>query len=155
MENKEETIKAFRQLEMIHADDTPSQIEFYYTMYRQMIGLFAKPYITDHFNFGQTAFFDELYGFGEKVSKMPEFKQARGVKHFIYVNRTNFGLYNILHELKAQVKTDTFKPHVMLEYWYYKLAWYMLELMNCHAESDFIATVKNIPPSLSLSGFGL
>jgi predicted unusual protein kinase regulating ubiquinone biosynthesis (AarF/ABC1/UbiB family) len=116
MDNKEETIKAFRQLGMIHTNDTPAQIEFYYTMYRQMIGLFAKPYTTDRFDFSETAFFDELYGFGEKVSKMPEFKQARGVKHFIYVNRTNFGLYNILHELKAQVNTDTFKPHVVLEY---------------------------------------
>ena len=111
--NREETIKAFRQLQMIHSDDTPAQIEFYYKMFKQMIGLFAKPYITDRFDFGQTEFFDELYGFGEKVSKMPEFKQARGVKHFIYVNRTNFGLYNILHELKAKVKTDTFKPHVL------------------------------------------
>ncbi|MDB5135445.1 MAG: Phosphotransferase enzyme family protein [Mucilaginibacter sp.] len=116
MDNKEETIKAFRQLGMIHQNDSPGQIEFYYNMYRQMISLFAKPYITDHFDFGKAGFFDELYGFGEKVSKMPEFKQARGVKHFIYVNRTNFGLYNILHELKAEVKTDTFKPHVVLEY---------------------------------------
>jgi len=116
MENKEETIKAFRQLEMIHPGDTPKQIEFYYTTYRQMISLFAKPYINDSFDFGQSAFFEELYGFGEKVSKMPEFKQARGVKHFIYVNRTNFGLYNILHELKANVKTDTFKPHVVEQF---------------------------------------
>jgi len=69
MDNREETIKAFRQLEMIHPDDTPAQIEFYYTMYRQMIGLFAKPYITDHFDFGQTVFFDELYGFWRKSIK--------------------------------------------------------------------------------------
>jgi predicted unusual protein kinase regulating ubiquinone biosynthesis (AarF/ABC1/UbiB family) len=115
-DSREETIKAFRKLEMILPNDTPAQIEFYYTMYKQMISLFAQPYITDHFDFGQTAFFDDLYGFGEKISKMPEFKQARGVKHFIYVNRTNFGLYNILHELKAKVKTDTYKPHVVLEY---------------------------------------
>jgi predicted unusual protein kinase regulating ubiquinone biosynthesis (AarF/ABC1/UbiB family) len=115
-DNRDETIKAFRQLDMIHKEDTPGQIEFYYTMYKQMISLFAKPYITDHFDFSQTAFFDELYGFGEKVSKMPEFKQARGVKHFIYVNRTNFGLYNILHELKARVRTNTFKPHVLEQF---------------------------------------
>lgn len=44
--------------------------------------------------------------------KMPELKQAREVKHFIYVNRTNFGLYNMLHELGAKVKTDTYKPQV-------------------------------------------
>ena len=116
MKNKEETIKAFRLLDMIHANDTPAQVEFYYGMYRQMIGLFAKPYINSTFDFSQTAFFDELYGFGEKIAKMPEFKQARGVKHFIYVNRTNFGLYNILHELKAEVKTDTYKPHVMEQF---------------------------------------
>ena len=116
MDNKEETIKAFRLLDMIRKDDTPAQVEFYYKMYKQMIGLFAKPYITDHFDFGENAFFDNLYSFGEQVSKMPEFKQPRGVKHFIYVNRTNFGLYNILHELNAKVKTDTYKPHVVLEY---------------------------------------
>ena len=116
LENKEETIKAFRQLDMIHPNDTPDQIAFYYGMYRQMIELFAKPYITDHFDFSETAFFEDLYGFGEKIAKMPEFKQPRGVKHFIYINRTNFGLYSILHELKATVKTDTYKPHVVLTY---------------------------------------
>jgi predicted unusual protein kinase regulating ubiquinone biosynthesis (AarF/ABC1/UbiB family) len=113
LDNKDETIKAFRELEMILPKDSPQQIEFYYTMYKQMIGLFAKPYMDSIFNFGETAFFDDLYGFGEQISKMPEFKQARGVKHFIYVNRTNFGLYNILHELKAEVRTDTFKPHLV------------------------------------------
>ena len=116
LDNKEETIKAFRKLEMILPNDSAHQIEFYYRMYHQMISLFAKPYMSSSFNFGETAFFDELYGFGEQISKMPEFKQARGVKHFIYVNRTNFGLYNILHELKAEVKTDTYKPHVVLAY---------------------------------------
>jgi predicted unusual protein kinase regulating ubiquinone biosynthesis (AarF/ABC1/UbiB family) len=113
LDDKEETIKAFRELEMILPKDSPQQIEFYYTQYKQMISLFAKPYLSNTFNFGETAFFDDLYAFGEQISKMPEFKQARGVKHFIYVNRTNFGLYNILHELKAEVKTDTFKPHLI------------------------------------------
>jgi predicted unusual protein kinase regulating ubiquinone biosynthesis (AarF/ABC1/UbiB family) len=116
LDNKEETIKAFRKLEMILPNDNPQQIEFYYRTYHQMISLFAKPYMSTKFDFSETAFFDELYGFGEQISRMPEFKQARGVKHFIYVNRTNFGLYNILHELKAQVKTSTYKPHVQLTY---------------------------------------
>jgi predicted unusual protein kinase regulating ubiquinone biosynthesis (AarF/ABC1/UbiB family) len=116
MENKEETIKAFRQLEMILPGDTPAQVDFYYSMFRQMIGLFAKPYMSNSFDFGKTEFFEELFKFGEKVSKMPEFKQPRGVKHFIYINRTNFGLYNILHELNAEVNTDTFKPHVVNEF---------------------------------------
>ncbi|MFI5451221.1 ABC1 kinase family protein [Pedobacter sp. UC225_61] len=111
-EDKEETIKAFRQLAMILPNDTPSQIEFYYKAYKEMISLFAKPYVTNTFDFSEKSFFEDLYNYGEKISKMPEFKQARGVKHFIYINRTNFGLYTILHELNATVKTDTYKPHV-------------------------------------------
>lgn len=116
LNNKEETIKAFRLLEMILPKDNAQQIEFYYQNYKEMITLFAEPYMTGEFDFGQTDFFDALYTFGEKIAKMPEFKQARGVKHFIYVNRTNFGLYNILHELKANIRTDTYKPHVQLVY---------------------------------------
>ena len=109
-DNKEATIKAFRQLEMILPNDTAAQIEFYYTAYKEMISLFAKPYTTPTFDFSQVDFFEGLYNYGEKIAKMPEFKQARGVKHFIYINRTNFGLYSILHELKATVKTQTYTP---------------------------------------------
>ena len=116
LNNKEETIKAFRALEMILPKDNEKQIEFYYQNYKEMIALFAEPYMSGEFDFSQTGFFDALYGFGEKIAKMPEFKQARGVKHFIYVNRTNFGLYNILSELGAKVKTDTYKPHLKLEF---------------------------------------
>ena len=110
--DKKATIEAFRQLEMILPNDNETQIEFYYKAYKEMISLFAKPYTTATFDFGENKFFEDLYGYGEKVAKMPEFKQARGVKHFIYINRTNFGLYNILHELKAVVNTDTFKPNL-------------------------------------------
>ncbi|MBS1528057.1 MAG: AarF/ABC1/UbiB kinase family protein, partial [Bacteroidetes bacterium] len=113
--DKDKTIEAFRQLGMIQAGDSQKQIDFYYGMYKQMIGLFAKPYIHDRFDFAETTFFDELYGFGEKIAKMPEFRQPRGVKHFIYINRTNFGLYNILHELGARVKTDTYRPDFLLQ----------------------------------------
>lgn len=112
MKDRNKTIEAFRQLEMILPTDSPEQIEFYYKAYREMISLFAQPYASKTFDFSKTKFFDELYGYGEKVAKMPEFKQARGVKHFIYINRTNFGLYNILHELEAVVRTDTYLPHL-------------------------------------------
>jgi len=112
LKDKEKTIEAFRKLEMIQPGDSDNQIEFYYTAYREMIELFARPYTSKRFDFSKPEFFEQLYGYGEKISGMAEFKQARGVKHFIYVNRTNFGLYTILHELKAVINTDTFQPHL-------------------------------------------
>ena len=114
MHNKAATIKAFRQLEMILPVDTPKQVEFYYESYKDMISLFSKPYTTPVFDFSQEEFFEKLYEYGEKISKMPEFKQARGAKHFIYINRTNFGLYTILHDLQATVRTDTYSPEITL-----------------------------------------
>ena len=110
--DKAKTIAAFRELEMIHPADTPTQVEFYYKAYKEMIELFARPYLSETFDFSKPEFFEGLYHYGEKIAKMPEFKQARGVKHFIYVNRTNFGLYTILHELEATVHTGTYKPQV-------------------------------------------
>jgi predicted unusual protein kinase regulating ubiquinone biosynthesis (AarF/ABC1/UbiB family) len=112
MEDKEKTMDAFRKLEMIHKTDNPAQVEFYYNAYKEMIGLFAKPYLSETFDFSKQEFFDDLYAYGERIARMPEFKQARGVKHFIYVNRTNFGLYTILQELKAVVNTSTYLPHI-------------------------------------------
>lgn len=114
MKDKVATIKAFRQLEMILPDDTPQQVEFYHKAYKDMISLFGKPYTAPEFDFSKDDFFDKLYEYGEKISRMPEFKQARGAKHFIYINRTNFGLYTILHDLKATVRTDTYSPVIKL-----------------------------------------
>ena len=114
MKDKVATIKAFRQLEMILPDDTPKQVEFYYKAYKDMISLFGKPYTTPEFDFSKDDFFERLYEYGEKIAKMPEFKQARGAKHFIYINRTNFGLYTILHDLRATVRTDTYSPEIKL-----------------------------------------
>ena len=112
LSGKEETIACFRQMQMILPEDTEGQVEFYYRHYKEMIALFALPYKSGEFDFGRDDYFRELYGYGEKVSKMKEFKQARGVKHFIYMNRTLFGLYNILNELKARIRTDTYPASV-------------------------------------------
>ncbi|POY35754.1 ABC transporter [Solitalea longa] len=113
--DRKKTINYFKQLKMIFDDDSPEMVEFYYQNYSEMIGLFARPFVQGEFDFSKPGYFNELFVLGEKVSKMKEFKQARGVKHFIYVNRTNLGLYNILHDLGAKVRTDTFKPHLIKE----------------------------------------
>ena len=112
LNNKSATIKAFRDLEMIHSTDDKKQIEFYHKAYKEMISLFFLPYTSKTFDFTNPKFFEDIYDWGEKITRMQEFKQPRGVKHFIYVNRTNFGLYQLLNELNATVKTDTYLPHV-------------------------------------------
>ena len=68
---------------------------------------FYPPYF-DQFDFGDDAYFKTIFQTGEQVSSMKEFRNsrtARGPRHALYINRTYFGLYNILNELKAVVQT--------------------------------------------------
>jgi hypothetical protein len=37
-----------------------------------------------------------------------ESKKARGVKDALYINRTYYGLYNLLHQLNAEVDTTSY-----------------------------------------------
>jgi predicted unusual protein kinase regulating ubiquinone biosynthesis (AarF/ABC1/UbiB family) len=111
-DDKQKTIEYFRKLHLILKTDNPKQVEFYYKNYKEMIKLFAKPYRMGEFDFSKADFFEELYSWSEQVTSKPEFKQARGAKHFLYLNRTNFGLYYILHDLGAKVRTDTYVPDV-------------------------------------------
>ncbi len=73
-----------------------------------MIRLLGAPFHHDEFDFGDAAYFQQIFDLGESISNAKEFrksKQARGSRHGLYINRTYFGLYNILHDLKAKVKT--------------------------------------------------
>ena len=36
----------------------------------------------------------------------------RGSRHFLYINRTFFGLYNLMHDLKAEIVVDNYKRYI-------------------------------------------
>lgn len=100
--------KLFLQLGFLSPTDTTKEKAFFIELFRESILLLGKPFRTDTFDFGDNAYFAKIYEIGERVSKMKEVrnsKTARGNKHGLYINRTYFGLYNILNELKAVVNT--------------------------------------------------
>lgn len=98
----------FRQLEIIRPTDSPEDIVKVTQMFTDLIRLLSRPFNQGHFDFSDEAYFKEIYLMGEAISKNPDLNrlQARGSRHFIYFNRTFFGLYNILHALKARVTTN-------------------------------------------------
>jgi predicted unusual protein kinase regulating ubiquinone biosynthesis (AarF/ABC1/UbiB family) len=100
--------KTFRELRFIHAEDTKKEEEFFTAIFVKLVGLLSRPFHSDTFDFADDNYFDELYSFGEKLSTMKELresKRARGVGEAVYLNRTYFGLFTILHDLKATIKT--------------------------------------------------
>lgn len=100
--------KVFYQLRFIYEDDSVSEKEFFIKLFTQLVELLSRPFQYEQFDFSDKKYFETLFAFGEQLSTMKELresKKARGVRDALYINRTYFGLYNILHDLKASVIT--------------------------------------------------
>jgi predicted unusual protein kinase regulating ubiquinone biosynthesis (AarF/ABC1/UbiB family) len=98
----------YTNLEMIHPSDSPKEVEFFSGLFQHMIDLLTLPFTQENFDFGNEAYFNEIYAYMDELYNMKEIrdsKVARGSRHSLYINRTYFGLYSILSDLKANVIT--------------------------------------------------
>ena len=100
------------ELEILRKEDTKEEVEFFTEMFHELLSLFARPFHVEEFDFSDEEFFGQIADLGERYSKNTELRNMngnRGSKHFIYINRTFFGLYNLMHDLKASnVKINNF-----------------------------------------------
>jgi predicted unusual protein kinase regulating ubiquinone biosynthesis (AarF/ABC1/UbiB family) len=104
--NEREMEKVFYQLHFIYEDDSPKDKKFFKALFTRLVELLGRPFRSDTFDFSEKEYFETLYGFGEELTQMKELRQSkkpRGVRDAIYINRTYFGLYNILNDLGARV----------------------------------------------------
>lgn len=93
------------ELEILNKSDTPEEVSFFTNMFHEMLSLFTQPFHASTFDFSNPIFFEKIAALGEKFSKDTELRKMngnRGSKHFIYINRTFFGLFNLMYDLKAQ-----------------------------------------------------
>jgi predicted unusual protein kinase regulating ubiquinone biosynthesis (AarF/ABC1/UbiB family) len=103
------------QLEILRLDDSPEEIEYFTKMFHNLLSLFTKPFHGDFFDFSDEEFFGNIAKMGEELTKDTQLRKMngnRGSKHFLYINRTFFGLYNLLHDLKARVNTKSFEKYL-------------------------------------------
>ena len=92
------------ELEIIKESDTPEEKKFFNALFHEMLSLFTQPFHSEVFDFSDGDFFGKIAELGERYSKSSELRNMngnRGSKHFIYINRTFFGLYNLMHDIKA------------------------------------------------------
>ena len=97
--------KKLYELEILRKDDSVKEKEFFSSLFHEMLTLFTHPFQDDYFDFSNEVFFGRIAELGQKYAKSNELKNMnanRGSKHFIYINRTFFGLYNLMHDLKAK-----------------------------------------------------
>ncbi|WP_373520893.1 ABC1 kinase family protein [Aquiflexum sp.] len=106
--NQKDLDQIFYDLEFISDKDTEVEKAFFKGIFTEMISLLGKPFHVDKFDFADDDFFNEIFQLGDRISNDKMFRksrQARGSRHGLYINRTYFGLYNLLNQLKAEVNT--------------------------------------------------
>jgi len=110
--NPEIFTKKLYELEILTPTDTPEEIEFFSTLFHEMLSLFTQPMHNETFDFSDEAFFSKVADLSEKYSKDTQLRKMngnRGSKHFLYINRTFFGLYNLMNDLGAKVLVNNYK----------------------------------------------
>ena len=108
--------KIFREklfeLEILRDDDSEKEENYFSALFYEMLSLFTQPFQNETFDFADETFFGKIAELSEKYSKDTELRKMngnRGSKHFLYINRTFFGLYNLLNDLKAEVKITNYQ----------------------------------------------
>jgi predicted unusual protein kinase regulating ubiquinone biosynthesis (AarF/ABC1/UbiB family) len=113
IKNRSYFVRKLYELEILRTDDSDDEIVFFTKMFHEMLSLFTQPFHEDIFDFSDGVFFGKITELGERYSKSTELRKMngnRGSKHFIYINRTFFGLYNLMFDLKAKdIKINNFK----------------------------------------------
>lgn len=103
------------ELEILRHDDTKEEIAYFSQLFHQLLHLFTKPFQKEAFDFSDEEFFGEMAQLSEEYSKDSKLRKMngnRGSKHFLYINRTFFGLYSLLHDLKARIDTENYKKYM-------------------------------------------
>ena len=107
--------KKLKELEILRSDDTKEEIKYFSALFHEMLSLFTRPFRSETFDFGDEDFWEKVSGLSEKYSQDQQLRKMngnRGSKHFIYMNRTFFGLYNLLHSLQAKVDVNNYKNYI-------------------------------------------
>ena len=102
------------ELEILRADDSDAEIAYFTELFHDLLSLFTKPFQEKIFDFSDESFFENIAQLGERFSKDTNIRKMngnRGSKHFIYMNRTFFGLYNLMFDLKAKIVVNEFEKY--------------------------------------------
>ena len=112
LENEALFVEKMYDLDILRKEDPKEEFDFFKDMFHEMLSIFTQPFHKEEFDFSDAEFFGKISEFGERYSKNTEIRSynaSRGSKHFIYMNRTFFGLYNLMFDLKADgIKINNF-----------------------------------------------
>lgn len=118
--NSTKQLKAvLSRLDLLNSNDSPKDEAYLMDVCLEFLPVLAQPFQGQSFDFSDPTYFQTISDLGEKYARDKRLRQitkGRGMADFLYVNRSFFGLYQLLHDLKAQVNTQSYttllsEPH--------------------------------------------
>ncbi len=112
IENEAMFTQKLEELEILTPHDTPEERRFFTALFREMLSLFTAPFQEETFDFASAEFWDQIAALSQRYAQDEHIRKMngnRGSRHFLYINRTFFGLYNLLHDLRAEVRVNDFR----------------------------------------------
>jgi len=109
LQHESELQEIYKKMDFFRPEDSEADKVKLKKVYENMISLLGRPFHSDKFDFSDKSFFESIFKMGEEISKdksIRKLNNARGSRDAIYVMRTFFGLYNLLHQLKAEVQLN-------------------------------------------------
>ncbi|MEX0290029.1 MAG: ABC1 kinase family protein [Flavobacteriaceae bacterium] len=100
------------ELEILQATDSEEERLFFSAVFKELLMVLTAPFHEESFDFGNAEFWLKISSLSDRLANDENLRKMngnRGSKHFLYMNRTFFGLYNLLHDLKAEVIIDNYK----------------------------------------------
>ncbi|HBF20375.1 MAG TPA: ABC transporter [Cryomorphaceae bacterium] len=96
------------KLDFLLPTDKPEEVAHFKRVYFEVHHLLSEPFFNDEFDFADPGYFARIYALSEVYQNdkmLRKAKAARGPRDSIYLNRTYFGLYSLLHKLEANIIT--------------------------------------------------
>ncbi|MBC2839176.1 AarF/ABC1/UbiB kinase family protein [Robiginitalea sp. SC105] len=115
IENDDILTRKLEQLEILTPSDSPEELAYFKALFREMLELFTSPFNGEVFDFSSTEFWGRIADLSQRYSRDPQIRKmnaSRGSRHFLYINRTFFGLYNLLHDLRARVRVNDYRKYL-------------------------------------------
>ena len=115
MQDRSFFIDKITTLEILRPDDSEEDSAYITDLFHELLGVLTFPFHNDTFDFSDELFWVKLAHMSERLSQDDKLKKLngnRGSKHFLYINRTFFGLYNLLHDLKADIVVNNYKKFI-------------------------------------------
>jgi len=115
MQDRSFFIDKITTLEILRPDDSEEDSAYITDLFHELLGVLTFPFHNDTFDFSDELFWVKVAHMSERLSQDDKLKKLngnRGSKHFLYINRTFFGLYNLLHDLKADIVVNNYKKFI-------------------------------------------